>query len=252
MTSAAPTPAEVIVHEDASTLAGDVASRLLERLEEAQARGEVPQIGLTGGTIADAIHREVARRAEDSSVDWSRVVIWWGDERFVPSTSEDRNARQARAALLDQLFRADPPLDPANVHEAPASDEVATVEESAAAYSTTMRSEGAGFFEVLMLGVGPDGHIASLFPGHPALDITDHIAVAVHDSPKPPPLRVSLTFEAMDRAKAVWFLVSGAEKASAVKSALAGGDRREIPARGVVGTEETVWLIDAAAASELP
>ena len=83
MTASAPSAAEVVVHEDASTLAGDVASRLLERLEEAQARGEVPQIGLTGGTIADAIHREVARRAEDSSVDWSRVVIWWGDERFV-------------------------------------------------------------------------------------------------------------------------------------------------------------------------
>lgn len=243
---------EVVVHEDASTLAGDVASRLLERLEEAQGRGEVPQIALTGGTIADAIHREVARRAPDSSVDWSRVVIWWGDERFVPAASEDRNARQARAALLDQLLQADPPLDPANVHEVPASDEVASVEESAAAYADTIRSEGAGFFEILMLGVGPDGHIASLFPGHPALDLTDHIAVAVHDSPKPPPLRVSLTFEAMDRARAVWFLVSGAEKAASVAAALAGGDRREIPARGVVGTDETVWLIDAAAASALP
>jgi 6-phosphogluconolactonase len=243
---------EIVVHEDASTLAGDVASRLLERLEEAQSRGEVPQIGLTGGSIADALHREVARRAEDSSVDWSKVVFWWGDERFVASTSEDRNARQARTALLDQLLHADPPLDPAHVHEAPASDEVTTVEESAAAYAATMRSQGAGFFEVLMLGVGPDGHIASLFPGHPALEITDQIATAVHDSPKPPPERVSLTFEAMDRAKAVWFLVSGAEKASAVAAALAGGDRREIPARGVVGTEETVWLIDAAAASELP
>ena len=241
----------VVVHEDASTLAGDVASRLLERLEEAQRRGEVPQIGLTGGTIADAIHREVARRAEDSSVDWSRVVMWWGDERFVPSASEDRNARQARAALLDQLLRADPPLDPGNVHEVPASDEVATVEESAAAYAATIRAHGAGSFEVLMLGVGPDGHIASLFPGHAALDVTDEITVAVHDSPKPPPLRVSLTFEAMGRARAVWFLVSGAEKATAVATALAGGDRREIPARGVVGTEETAWLIDAAAASEL-
>lgn len=243
---------EIVIHEDASTLAGDVASRLLERLEEEQARGEVPQIGLTGGSIADAIHREVARRAEDSSVDWSKVVIWWGDERFVPSSSEDRNARQARTALLDQLLRADPPLDPANVHEVPASDEVATVEESAAAYSTTMRAQGAGGFSVLMLGIGPDGHIASLFPEHPALDITDQIATAVHDSPKPPPLRVSLTFEALGHARAVWFLVSGAEKASAVAAALAGGDRREIPARGVAGTEETVWLVDAAAAGELP
>jgi 6-phosphogluconolactonase len=254
---AADSPLEVVVHEDASTLAGDVASRLLERLEQAQARGEVPQIGLTGGTIADAIHREVARRAPDSSVDWSRVVFWWGDERFVPSSSEDRNAGQARAAFLDQLLLADPPLDPANVHEVPAADDVASVEEAAAAYSDTMRSQGAGFFEILMLGMGPDGHVASLFPGHPDAEITGHIAVAVHDSPKPPPLRVSLTFEAMDRARAVWFLVSGAEKAAAVSAAVtlpasSGGDRREIPARGVVGTEETVWLIDAAAASELP
>lgn len=244
--------AQVVVHDDAPALAGDVATRLLSRIAEAQGRGEVPHIGLTGGTIADKIHREVARRAPDSSVDWSRVVIWWGDERFVESSSEDRNARQARSALLDHL-----PLDPANIHEVPASDEVASVEESAAAYSAAMRSQGAGFFEVLMLGVGPDGHIASLFPGHPDAEVPDHIAIAVHDSPKPPPLRVSLTFEAMDRAKAVWFLVSGAEKAAAVAAAVtvpasAGGDRREIPARGVVGTEETLWLLDAPAASELP
>ena len=92
-----------------------------------------------------------------------------------------------------------------------------------------MRTHGAGFFEVLMLGVGPDGHIASLFPGHPALDVTDQIAVAVHDSPKPPPDRVSLTFEAMDRARAVWFLVSGDGKADAVAAALAGGDRPRDP-----------------------
>ena len=102
-------------HDDADVLVGDVASALLDRLESAQARGEVPHIGLTGGTIADALHRELARRAPDSSVDWSRVVVWWGDERFVPADSPDRNARQAREALLDQV-----PVDPANVHEVPA------------------------------------------------------------------------------------------------------------------------------------
>lgn len=236
----------VVVHEDAQTLAGDVASLLLDRLESAQGRGEVPHVGLTGGTIADAIHREVARRAVDSSVDWTRVAFWWGDERFVEADSPDRNARQAREALLDGLG-----VDPDNVHEVPAADAVATAEDAAAAYSHAMRTQGVGFFEVLMLGVGPDGHIASLFPGHPGLDETDQIAIAVHDSPKPPPDRVSLTFEAMDRAKAVWFLVSGAEKADAVASALAGGDVHEIPARGVVGTDETLWLLDEAAASSL-
>ncbi len=241
-----PADPRVVVHEDAQTLAGDVASMLLDRLETAQGRGEVPQIGLTGGSIAEAIHREIARRAVDSSVDWSRVVFWWGDERFVEAGSPDRNARQAREAFLDGLG-----VDPAHVHEVPAADAVATAEDAAAAYSEALRTHGAGFFEVLMLGVGPDGHIASLFPGHPALDVTDSIAVAVHDSPKPPPDRVSLTFEAMDRARAVWFLVSGDGKADAVAAALAGGDVHEIPARGVVGQVETLWLLDEAAASAL-
>ena len=152
---------EVRRHDDADVLVGDVASALLDRLEAAQARGEVPQVGLTGGTIAEELHRELARRAVDSAVDWSRVVFWWGDERFVPADSPDRNARQARESLLDHV-----PVDPANVHEVPASDQVATAEDAAAAYGEAMRQHGAGFFEVLMLGIGPDGHCASLFPGH--------------------------------------------------------------------------------------
>ena len=240
---------EVRRHSDADTLVGDVASALLARLESAQARGEVPNIGLTGGSIADALHRELARRAGDSSVDWSRVVFWWGDERFVPRDSADRNAGQARAAWLDHV-----PVDPANVHEVPASDVVATAEESAAAYSEAIREPGAGFFEVLMLGIGPDGHCASLFPGHPGLQARDAIAVAVHDSPKPPPDRVTLTFEAMERCRAVWWLASGEGKADAVARALADdGSVDETPARGVpAGEDETVWWLDEAAASRLP
>jgi 6-phosphogluconolactonase len=183
----------------------------------------------------------------DSSVDWSRVVFWWGDERFVPAASPDRNAGQAREALLDHVG-----VDEANVHEVPASDEVATAEEAADAYSATMREQGAGFFEVLMLGIGPDGHCASLFPGHPALGARDAIAVAVHDSPKPPPDRVTLTFEAMARCRAVWFIASGEGKADAVARALADeGSIEETPARGVRG-DETVWWLDEAAASALP
>lgn len=234
-------------HDDAGTLVGDVASALLDRLATAQSRGEVPQVGLTGGSIAEELHRELARRAPSSPVDWSQVVFWWGDERFVPADSPDRNARQAREAFLDHVG-----VDTAHVHEVPASDEVATAEESAAAYSATIRSEGAGFFEVLMLGIGPDGHCASLFPGHPALEARDAIAVAVHHSPKPPPDRVTLTFEAMQRCRAVWFLASGEGKAEAVARALADeGSVAETPARGVRG-DETVWWLDEDAASALP
>lgn len=238
---------EIRRHDDADLLVGDIASALLDRLEAAQARGEVPQVGLTGGSIAEALHRELARRAADSSLDWSRVVFWWGDERFVPADSPDRNARQAREALLDHVA-----VDPANVHEVPASDAVATAEDAAAAYSADLREHGAGAFEVLMLGIGPDGHCASLFPGHPVLGARDAIAVAVHDSPKPPPDRVTLTFETLERSRAVWFIASGEGKAEAVARALAeDGSVGETPARGVRG-EETVWWLDEDAASALP
>ena len=125
-------------------------------------------------------------------------------------------------------------------------------ETAAASYSDVVRAEGGGAFDVLMLGVGPDGHIASLFPGHPGLSVTDAIATAVHDSPKPPPDRVTLTFEAFDRSHAVWFLVSGEGKADAVARGLADeGTVTETPARGVRGMTETTWFLDHDAASRL-
>ncbi|TIC87818.1 6-phosphogluconolactonase [Nocardioides sp. GY 10113] len=238
------------VHPDPAALATSVAGELLNRIADAQAAGHVPHIGLTGGTIAEAIHREVARLAPASGVDWGAVHFWFGDERFVASDSPDRNAGQARAAFLDEVGAT-------RVHEVPASDQVADAEAAAAAYGDEMRAEGAGHFDVLMLGVGPDGHIASLFPGHPGLEATDAIAVAVHDSPKPPPDRVTLTFDALGHARSVWFLVSGSGKADAVSRALAvegsrdGTSVAETPARGVVGHDETVWFLDHDAASLL-
>ncbi|KAA1429255.1 6-phosphogluconolactonase [Nocardioides antri] len=239
-------PAPLIeVHPDAETLATAVAGELLNRIADAQAAGHVPQVGLTGGTIADTIHREVARMAPASGVDWGAVHFWFGDERFVAADSPDRNAVQARAAFLDAVGAT-------RVHEVPAADQVPDAETAAASYSDTVRAEGGGAFDVLMLGVGPDGHVASLFPGHPGLAATDAIAVAVHDSPKPPPDRVTLTFEALDRAQAVWFLVSGEAKADAVARALADdGTVAETPARGVKGLVETTWFLDHEAASKL-
>lgn len=248
MTTDRPAPL-VEVHADAATLATAVAGELLNRIADSQAAGHIPDIGLTGGTIAEAIHRELARLADDAGVDWGAVQFYFGDERFVPADSPDRNVGQARAAFLDEVGAR-------RVHAVPASDEVATAEEAAEAYAATLRSTGSGEFDVLMLGVGPDGHIASLFPGHAGLDAVDALAIGVHDSPKPPPDRVSLTFEALNRAQAVWFLVSGEAKADAVRRGLAelapedeAAALRETPARGVSGIAETVWFLDAAAAS---
>jgi 6-phosphogluconolactonase len=243
----------VVTHEGPAELAGSVADALLARLAELQADGVVPQVGLTGGSIADELHRALAARSAASAVDWSRVEVWWGDERFVPADSPDRNAGQARAALLDHV-----PVDPARVHEVPASDQAADVHAAAAAYSTTVRAHGAGGFDVLLLGIGPDGHVASLFPGHPGLEVDDQIATGVRESPKPPSERVTLTLGALAHAAAVWFIAAGADKGPAVAAALAVGSReaspdevRELPARGVRGRQETVWHLDRALADAM-
>ncbi|HEX8780930.1 MAG TPA: 6-phosphogluconolactonase, partial [Nocardioides sp.] len=160
----------LVIHDSPEALAGAVADALLARLAELQAGGVEPHVGLTGGSIADALHRALAERSEGSPVDWSRVHVWWGDERFVASDSPDRNAGQARAALLDHVQ-----VDPAKVHEVPGSDEAADVDEAAAAYSATFGEHGPDRLDVLMLGIGPDGHVASLFPGHPGLGVTGRV-----------------------------------------------------------------------------
>lgn len=233
------------VHPDALSLATAVAGELNARLEAAQASGNVPQIGLAGGTIADAVHRELGRLSPDSEVDWTRVVVWFGDERFVAPDSPDRNAGQARAAFLDVVGAR-------QVHEMASTADADDVDTGAAAYGASLREHGAVQFDVLMLGIGPDGHIASLFPGHTALEVDDRVAVGVRDSPKPPPARISLTFSALNRAESVWFLASGAGKAPAVAAALAAeGSINETPARGVTGRDETIWFLDTEAASLL-
>lgn len=243
------TTPRIEVFDDADSLARAVASELLARLEAAQAGGGIPQVGLTGGSVAERIHRDLGRLGPDSGVDWDRLVVWWGDERFVAPESDERNARGARQAFLGPVGVPDD-----HVHEVPATDTADSVEEAAAAYGQVLRERGSGAFEVLMLGIGPDGHCASLFPGHPALDVDDRVTVAVTGSPKPPPERVSLTYGALNRSRAIWFVASGEGKADAVARALAPeGDLHETPARGITGdgATEVVWFLDRAAASGL-
>ena len=248
MTGPLPAP-RVEVHETPEELATSVAGAFLRLLTVHQAAGDVPHVALTGGSIADKIHREIARLGPDSDVDWSRVEFFWGDERFVAADSDERNAKQARTAFLDVIG-----VDPARVHEVPSTDDASSVDDAASAYADTLRAAGSGSFAVTMLGVGPDGHVASLFPGFPQLSVDDAVAVGVTGSPKPPPERVSLTFAALNRSDEVWFVVNGEGKADAVGKALAahppGVD--EIPATGVRGRAATIWFLDRAAASKVP
>lgn len=256
MTAGAGAPRTVLVHPDATVLAEATAARLITRLVDLQSAAAPVHVVLTGGTVGIRTLAAVAASPARDAVDWSGVHLWWGDERFLPDGDADRNETQARDALLDALGDA---LPAANVHPVRPLDEAAgvvTPEDAAAAYAAELAAfapEGADVpaFDVLMLGMGPDGHVASLFPGHEALGVTGVPTVGVHGSPKPPPLRVSLTFEALRAAREVWVVAAGAEKAGAVASALSDAPVERTPAAGARGTDRTLWLVDAAAVSEV-
>jgi 6-phosphogluconolactonase len=245
---------DVVVHADAALLAEAAAARLIVKLIDAQAaRGEAALV-LTGGRIASAIYRAIAGNPARDAVEWPKVDIWWGDERFLPSGQADRNATQARAALLDSLT-----LDPARVHPMPASDGIdgSDPEVAAARYADALaRAAAPGsaqlpHFDVLLLGVGEDGHVASVFPEHPGAYETRPVS-AVRGSPKPPPIRITMTLPTINTAEEVWLLAAGPGKAKAAGMALAGAGAVQLPAAGVRGVERTVWLLDRAAASEVP
>jgi 6-phosphogluconolactonase len=238
--------ARVEVHEDAHALSTAVAGELLSRIADLQAAGDIPHVVLTGGTIAESIHHEIARLAPESGVDWGAVDLWFGDERYVAADSPDRNAGQARAAFLDAVE-----VPAHRVHEMPSSSAAGSVDEGARAYAVELEQRGPEVFDIVMLGLGPDGHIASLFPGFAQLDVTDRSVVGVTGSPKPPPERISLTLPRLNAASSVWFLVSGEAKSDAVARALGGADVHELPAAGVSGRDETIWFLDRGSASAL-
>lgn len=245
---------DVVVHPDAAVLAEATAARLLTAVLDVQSHRSPVHLVLTGGTVGIKVLAAVAASAVRDAVDWSGVHLWWGDERFLADGDPERNETQARDALITALGDA---LPAENVHAMPAlSDDVPTPEASAAAYAETLAAHAAPgteapAFDVLLLGMGPDGHIASLFPGHEALHVTGAATVGVHGSPKPPPLRVSLTYEAIHAAREVWMVVAGADKADAVASALHGAPVTQTPAAGATGRDRTRWLLDAAASAHV-
>ncbi len=239
-------PSTVLVHPSRDSLADAAAARLVVALVDALGQREVAHVSMTGGSMGSQIVRSLAAEPARAAVDWSRVHVWWGDERYLPAGDPDRNDTQNSEAGLDTLG-----LDPEHVHRVPGPDTTASAEEAAERYADTLRRSGSGAFDVMVLGVGPDGHVASLFPHHPAAGTTGTPTTAVHDSPKPPPTRVSMTRECLERSREVWFLVAGADKADAVRRGVTGSPFEETPAAHVHGEERTLWLLDPDAASEL-
>ena len=250
------TAPQLVVHRDKELMALAAAARLITRIVDAQSARGSASVVLTGGRNGNALLAAVAASPARDAIDWSRLDLWWGDERFLPEGDPERNYTQARDELLDAV-----PLDPARVHPMPASGGAFddNPEAAAAAYARELAKAASPTdrvavpsFDVLLLGVGPDTHVASLFPEHPGVRETERTVVGVRGAPKPPPNRVSLTLPAIRNAHEVWLLAAGEDKADAVALALSGPGPVQAPASGAVGRSRTLWLLDRAAASKIP
>jgi len=204
---------------------------------------------LTGGDTPLAAYRRLAAHDLRAGVEWDRVRVAMGDERCVPVTDPDSNWGQAAAALLDHV-----PVPASHLLRPPGE---LGAEAAADAYQAALAElppapGGSPRLEVVWLGVGEDGHCLSLFPGRPELEVADRLVVPVHDSPKPPPDRVSLTLAGLAGTERLLVLAAGAAKAEPVARARAGDDRlpitRAVAAVRAAGGSVT-WLLDRAAAA---
>ncbi len=240
----------VVVEPTPAALAERVADRFLTRVRARTRDGRTAHVCLTGGSMGGAVLSAVAAHPRAAKIDWSLVHFWWGDERFVEKDDADRNSLQSRRALLDRI-----PVPAENVHEVATPAEM-SLDEAAEAYAAELARYGTDerpwpSFAVCFLGVGPDGHIASLFPDRPEVTVTDAAVLPVRDSPKPPPERVTLTRPVINASKRVWLVLTGADKASALGLALAGASYASVPAAGAKGRRRTVFFVDEAAAAEV-
>ncbi|MGH3495500.1 MAG: 6-phosphogluconolactonase [Sciscionella sp.] len=247
---------EVFVHATPDEVTTAAATRLVATLVDAQSTKGHASVVLTGGGTGIGVLTQLNSSTSRTAVDWQSVDIFWGDERFLPAGHPDRNETQAREALLDHVA-----TDPSRVHAMEPSDGRFgdDPEAAAAAYAESLarlaRPEDHGSvptFDVLLLGMGPEGHIASMFPESPAVRETERSVVAVRNCPKPPPTRISLTRQAIQHAAQVWLVTTGTAKAGAVAMALGGAGEIAVPAVAARGRHRSLWLLDSDAAGQVP
>lgn len=229
--------------DDSAEVSRVVAARLLDRVVELQSSQESVHICLTGGNAANAMYEEFATLAEDSGLDASRLQLWWGDERFVPAADPERNSQQAISRLARTVS-----IKSAETHMMAAKDGRQDSHDSAAEYEAEL---GGTRFDITLLGIGEDGHVAAIYPGHPSFDpTTSRAVIGVEDSPKEPSERISLTIPTLNRADEVWFMATGEAKADAVHRSVTGD--AAIPGAHVHGQVATYWFLDKGAAAGLP
>lgn len=238
-------------YPDSDALVAAVGDRLADEIVAAVEQRGRADIVLTGGGTGIKLLARLG--THDDRIDWTRVHLFFGDERYVPADDDERNDKQAREALLDHID-----IPSANVHAMAASDGEFgdDLDAAALAYEQVLAGQAESgeptpVFDVHLLGMGPEGHVNSLFPHTVAVREATRMVVGVPDSPKPPPQRITLTLPAIARSREVWLVVSGDAKAEAVAAAVGGADPDDWPAAGAVGREATVWFLDEGAASRL-
>ena len=250
---------------------------LAERLPDDTHRTRV-DVALSGGSAAQPLGLVLNDPLADA-IDWSRVHFWWSDERFVPAYDTDRNALEARRLLLDQLV-ADGKLPESNIHEMAAdtrsADDIADVMDQADSDDASVRAAADAandallddvasdyerelvtelgpepVIDLMILGMGPDGHYASLFPGHDEVKVTDRLTVGVNHSPKMPPLRVSLTAPLIARSRHTWFFAAGAGKAESLAHVFEQPNNPDYPSSYANGVDEFIWFSTEETVTEL-
>lgn len=238
---------EIVVVENLEGLAREAAQRFTDLAVEAvEFRGRF-SVALSGGSTPVALYRILAETPYREQIPWTGVHLFWGDERCVPPGDPGSNYRMAEETLIASV-----PIPPENVHRIRGELEP---QMAARAYERELFDFFCGprtRFDLVLLGLGNDGHTASLFPNSPALDETEHLTAAVqaHYQDRPA-YRVTLTLPAINTARAVLFLVAGSDKAGIARAVLEGTTRQS-PARKVrPSAGEITWLLDSAAAADL-
>ena len=259
---------DLMIQAGAQRFALALLDLLAERLPDSTHRTRV-DVALSGGSAAQPLGLVLDDPLAEA-IDWSRVHFWWSDERFVPAYDTDRNALEARRLLLDKLV-ADGKLPESNIHEMAAdvrsTNEIAdamanaesdddAVRAAADAANDALLDAAARDYEaelirelgpkptidLMILGMGPDGHYASLFPGHDEVKVTNRLAVGVNHSPKMPPLRVSLTAQMIASSRRTWFFAAGASKADSLAHVFAKPNNPNYPSSYANGVDEFIWF----------
>lgn len=242
----------VIVHPDREGVVSALGTRVASTLNDLLASQDRVDIVLTGGSVGIDVLAHIGDAELARTLEWSRVHVWWGDERWLPAGDAERNDKQADDALLTRVA-----LPGENIHRFASDDGEVSLDAAAVRYAEELAAhapegETTPRFDILLLGVGPDAHIASLFPDREAVSEQNATVVPVRESPKPPPERLSLTLPAICRADRVWLALAGADKASALSLALSDAHPHHVPVAGAHGRLETVFYVDAEAAADVP